>query len=59
MNRVPSIVYRSWAVMVFDPGDRRLSELFQRYPDPAQLYMALGQDDEERSRLHPKTVSAI
>ncbi|MBQ7990706.1 MAG: DNA-processing protein DprA [Oscillospiraceae bacterium] len=59
MNRVPSIVYRSWAVMVFDPGDRRLSELFQRYPDPAQLYMALGQDDEERSRLHPKIVSAI
>ncbi|MBR4224846.1 MAG: DNA-processing protein DprA, partial [Oscillospiraceae bacterium] len=45
--------------MVFGPGDRRLSELSERYPDPAKLYMALGQDDRERSYLHPRLVSAI
>lgn len=59
MNKEPSIVYRAWALIVFGPGDRQLSELSQRYPDPADLYLTLLQDEAERARLHPKILSAV
>ena len=59
MNAEQELVYRLWSVLVFGAGSSKLSELYERFPDPAHLYMALGQDGAERAMLTPQRLAAV
>ena len=59
MNTEQDLIYRLWSVLVFGAGSSKLSELYERFNEPARLYMALGQDGAERAMLTSQRLAAV